>query len=158
MDNGSVQVTSIAQATVAYVTPKTSEKKVTIPDTVELGGKTYTVTSVAAGAFKNNKTLTQATIGKNIEVIESNAFSGCAKLTKITLKSARLKRICSNAFQNCKKLKSITIKSKVLEKVDKNAFKGIHKNAVIKVPASSYKKYKKLLAKKGQKSYVKIKK
>lgn len=158
VDNGSVQVTSIAQATVAYVTPKTSEKKVTIPDTVELGGKTYTVTSVAAGAFKNNKTLTQATIGKNIEVIESNAFSGCAKLTKITLKSARLKRICSNAFQNCKKLKSITIKSKVLEKVDKNAFKGIHKNAVIKVPASSYKKYKKLLAKKGQKSSVKIKK
>lgn len=64
--------------------------------------------------------------------------------------------IRAGAFKNCKKLKKITIKSKSLTKVGKNAFKGINKKCKIKVPKKSYKKYKKLLKKKGQSKKVKI--
>ena len=45
----------------------------------------------------------------------------------------------------------------MLKKVGAKAFKGIYKKAVIKVPKAQKKKYKKLLAKKGQAKTVKIK-
>lgn len=133
-------------------------KKITVYNTVTLGGKKYKVTSIAPSAFKNNKKITGVTIQKNVEVIGNSAFAGCTTLKKVTVKSTKLKNIGSRAFYNCKKLTNITIKSKVLKKAGKSAFKGISKKAVIKVPASKLKAYTKLLAKKGQSSSVKIKK
>ena len=82
--------------------------------------------------IKNNNNLKKITIGSNITKIGVGAFKGC------------------------KNLKTITIKSKNLKSVGKNAFKGINPKAKIKVPSSCLEKYKKLLAKKGQKSSVKI--
>ena len=134
-----------------------TEKTITIPDTVSFGGKTYQVTSIQDSVF-SKKTAASAVIGKNVEIIGKNAFAGCKKLKKVTIKSTRLKEIGSKAFSNCKALKNITIKSKVLKKAGKNCLKGIHKKAVIKVPSSKYKDYVKRLAKKGQSKTVKIKK
>lgn len=134
-----------------------TEKTITIPDAVSFGGKTYQVTSIQASVF-SKKTAASAVIGKNVEIIGKNAFAGCKKLKKVTIKSTRLKEIQSKAFSNCKALKNITIKSKVLKKAGKNCLKGIHKKAVIKVPSSKYKDYVKRLAKKGQSKTVKIKK
>lgn len=134
-----------------------TEKTITIPDTVSFGGKTYQVTSIQDSVF-SKKTAAGAVIGKNVEIIGKNAFAGCKKLKKVTIKSTRLKEIGSKAFSNCKALKNITIKSKVLKKAGKNCLKGIHKKAVIKVPSSKYKDYVKRLAKKGQSKTVKIKK
>ena len=153
------KVTSTSKMT-AQVTglKNTGLKKITIYNTVTLGGKKYTVTSIAPSAFKNNKKITSVTIQKNVQVIGGNAFAGCAKLKKVTAKSTKLKNVGTKAFYNCKKLTSITIKSKVLKKVGKNALKGISAKAVIKVPAAKLKAYTKLLAKKGQSSTVKIKK
>lgn len=133
-------------------------KKITIYNTVTLGGKKYKVTSIAPSAFKNNKKITGAVIQKNVEVIGNSAFAGCVKLKTVSAKSTKLKNIGSKVFYNCKKLTSITIKSKVLKKTGKNAFKGISKKAVIKVPASKLKAYTKILARKGQSGSVKIKK
>ena len=93
-----------------------------------------------------------------METVGNNAFAGCPKLKKVTVRGNKLKKIGSRVFYQCKALKSITIKSKVLKKAGKNTFKGIHKKAVIRVPKAKYKAYTKLLAKKGQSKTVKIRK
>ena len=92
---------------------------------------------------------------KPVIAIEKKAFANCKKLKKIVI-GKNIRSIGSKAFYKCKKLKKITIKSKKLVKIGKNAFKGISKKAVIKVPASKKKKYKKLLKKKGLPSKARI--
>ena len=150
------RITSDSTAEAAGLKADT-EKTINIPDVVSFGGKTYRVTSIQASVF-SKKQATSVIIGKNVEVIGKNAFAGCKKLKKVTIKSTALTEIGSKAFNGCKALKNITIKSKVLKKAGKNCFKGIHKKAVIKVPSSKYKDYAKRLAKKGQSGTVKIKK
>jgi hypothetical protein len=122
--------------TVEYA--KTTAKKTTsivVPATVKVNGIAYKVTSIAANAFKNQKTVKKITIGTNIKQIGKNAFSGCSKLKTLTIKST--------------KLTSKTLK--------KNAFKGISKKTVIKVPKKKLKAYKKLFKKKGLSSGVVVK-
>lgn len=130
------KVTGTAQGktTVAVQAPKSKKtKSLTVPASVKKNGNTYTVTSLAASAFKNCKKLKKITIGKNVATIGKNAFSGCKALKKLTVKTTKLKT------------------------VGKNALKGIHKKAVIKVPKKKQKKYQKLWKKKGQRKTVKIK-
>ena len=66
--------------------------------------------------------------------------------------------MCKNSFYNCTSLKKIVIKSKSIKSVGKNAFKNVNSNAVIKVPKSKYKAYKKLLKKSKLSSTVTVKK
>ena len=127
----------LSNGTVAYV--KTNVKNPTsasVPTTVKISGKSYKVTEISANAFKNKKKLKKVTIGKNVQKIGNNAFSGC------------------------KSLKNITIMGKRLKKVGTNAIKGINKKAVIKVPKTKVKAYKKLFTKKTgyKKNTMKIKK
>lgn len=124
----------IKSRTVSLISGRQNAKTASIPATVKIQGKTYKVTSVAAGAFQNNKKLKSVTIGSNVKSIEEEAFNGC------------------------KNLKKITVKSQKLTSVGKNALKGVHKKAVIKVPKSRYTKYKNLFKNKGQKKTVIIKK
>ena len=160
-DNGNYfyKVTDTEKLT-AEVTGIKNDKitKITVYNTVVLGGRSYRITAVAAGAFKGNMKAASAVIGKNVETIGDGAFEGCTKLKKVTMNGTKLTQIGEKAFAGCKKLKNITIKSKGLKKAGKNAFKGIYKKAVIKVPAAKHKTYRKLLAKKGQSTGVKIKK
>ncbi|MBR6403099.1 MAG: leucine-rich repeat protein [Eubacterium sp.] len=101
----------------------TKAKKVSIPKTVKYKGVTYSVTAIGSKAFYGNKKLTSVVILANVKTIGANAFSNCAKL------------------------KSISIKSKKISKIGTNAFKGINKNATITVPSAKLKSYKKLLKK-----------
>lgn len=121
--------------TVAYV--KSNNKKataVTIPSVITVDGVKYRVTT-----------------------IESYAFSGCTKLSSVTL-GKNVKTIKTKAFYNCKKLKNIQINSAKLtsKTVDKNALKGIPKNAVVKVPKNKVKAYKKFFYQKGLNKKTKI--
>lgn len=112
-------------------------KKLVIPAEVTAAstGEKFMVTSVGKGAFKGQKKLTTATLGKNIRTIQGSAFA------------------------DCKKLKTLTIKSKALTAVGSKAIWGIQKKAVIKVPSAKLKKYKQLFKKKtGFKKTMKIKK
>lgn len=113
--------------TVGFVNGKKNAKKITIPATVKIKGKTFKVKSIEAGAFKNNKKLTTVVIGANVKIIGKNAFKGCSKVKKITIKSKKL----------------------TAAKVAKNAFKGINKNATVKVPKNKVKAYTKIVKTKG---------
>ena len=103
----------------------------------DLKGKKVTLTGVS------KKTLSSVTIMKEI---------------KIGNTSYKVTTIGAKAFENCKKLKKIVISNTELKAIGKNAFKGISSKAVIKVPASKYKVYTKLLKNKGQSKTVLIKK
>ena len=127
------KVTSLSKQTVEVAgIANANLSKIDIKETVTLGGKSYTITSVGNGAFKNNQKVTSAVIGKNVIKVGNSAFEGCKKLKKVTIKSKKLTQIGKKAFAKCKNLKKITIKSKKVKKIPKNAFKGIHKKAVIK--------------------------
>ena len=70
--------------TVSYTgTTNKSAKKITVPDTVTLNGLVYRVDTIGVGALKGNKKITTVTIGKNVKVIEKNAFAGCTKLKTV---------------------------------------------------------------------------
>ena len=132
---GKVVKNKITGGEVQFVKPIKNKASISVPDTVKIGKFSYKVKSVAGNALKNKKTLKKVTIGKNVTTIGKNAFTGS------------------------KKLKNITVKSSVLKSVGKNVFKGIYKKAVIKVPKSKYKKYKKLFNKKtGFSRKMKLKK
>lgn len=153
-----------------------------IPDTVETeDGTVCRVTSIAPGAFRNNKNikkiyignyvetiganafykcknLTTITIGKNVTVIGSNAFSGCGKLTSLTLPS-KVKKIGSNAFYGCKSLKKMNIQTTRLTSkgLGKKAFKGVSEKTTVQVPANKLRAYKKLFYRKGLSGKVRMK-
>lgn len=65
----------------------------------------------------------------------------------------KVTEICTNAFGNGKKIRTLLIKTKDLKNVQKNALRGIGVDVRIKVPAKKYKSYKKLMRKKGQKTF-----
>lgn len=100
-------------------------KKVTIPATVKAGGYKFKVTAVATNAFKNSKKLKSVTVGKNVATIGKNAFKGCSKLTKLTVKSAKI------------------------TKLGKNVLKGTNKKLVVKVPKKCKTAYSDMLKKSG---------
>lgn len=107
---------------------------ITIPATIKRNGKTYKVTSVAAGMMKRNTKVKKVTIGKNVTKIGKEAFYGCKNLKTITIKSSRLKS------------------------VGKNAIKGIYKKGVIVCPKAKKSAYKKLFkSSTGYKKTMKIK-
>ncbi len=86
----------------------------------ELDG--YTVQSIAASAFKNNKTLTTVVFPETIETMGEGVFNGCIYLTDVRLNYG-LTNISANAFLGCTGLKEITIPSTVTA-IGDNAFQN----------------------------------
>ena len=72
---------------------------VEILSTVVINDKTYTVTSIADGAFQNNTNITSITIPETVTNIGANAFEGCNKLSSIIIGKA-VSSIGSKAFAN----------------------------------------------------------
>lgn len=101
-------------------------KKVTIPKTVKLGGKTFKVTSIAKKALFNRSKVTSVTIGENVKTIGASAFGKCKKLSTITIRTTKLKS------------------------VGKNALNGVRADAKIRVPSKKLKAYRKILKNRGQ--------
>ena len=86
---------------IAGTTYSRSDKKfasLTIADTVIIGDVRFKITSVSANAFSRYTALKNATIGNNVTSIGSNAFLSCKNLKKMTIKSAKLKRVGAKAF------------------------------------------------------------
>ncbi len=110
-----------------------SVKKVTVPSTVTLKGVKCKVTKIGLKAFKNYTRLQQITIGAYVTAIGQQAFYGDSKLTYIS------------------------VKTKVLKNAYSKSLKGISPKAVIDVPNSKVRAYKKVFKNRGQKSSVVIK-
>lgn len=160
-------------AAVLSLDEKHAKGKLVIPAACKVGEVTYTITSIAEEAFKDNGKITSVVLGAKIKTIGKEAFSGCKKLKKVTL-GKNVTSIDSRAFYNCGRLTAITVPSKVkkigkeafarcgklkkivlgttkltAKNVGKNAFKGISARASVKVPKSKRKAYRTLLRKKG---------
>ena len=120
---------------VSYVGAQTDKKNETIKSTVKLNGITYKVTGIADSQYENNEKLKKVTIGKNVESIGANAFAGCKNLKTIVINSTKL----------------------TAATVDATAFEGISSNAVVKVPAGTVSKYRKMFKKLGINVKVKSK-
>lgn len=135
----------------------------TIPSSVKANGRTYKVTAIASGAFKNCRNLKQVTITKNISSIGTSAFQGCSTLRTVKI-GTKVSSIGAKAFYDCKALTSVTIQSKKLTSgtIGKSAFtkagRNNYKNLKVKVPASKLSTYKKLLKSKGLSAKAKVSK
>lgn len=113
--------------------------------------KTYKITSVKAGAFKNSAKLKKFSFKKatNVKTLPSKVFMNCKKLKTVEL-NKKMKKIPAKAFMGCKKLTTIKCNAK-LKSVSKSAFKKCKKK--IKVTGKS----KKANKKKIKKVYKKVK-
>lgn len=150
------KVTSAGKKTVSVVgLAKTTATSVNIKASVKYKGKSYKITTVAKGAFKDNKKLTKVVIGSNVVSIGDNAFYRNTNLKSVVI-GKKVNKIGKNAFYKNSKLRKVTVKSGVLKSVGKNAYKGIHKKAVIDVPNKKTKVYQKLFVKAGQAKSVVI--
>lgn len=84
IDNGSYLLDEEKGAEIGGIEDKTVAQLV-IPATVENGGKTYEVTSIADNAFKDNEALAEVSIPKSVKRIGANAFANCKNLTKVMM-------------------------------------------------------------------------
>lgn len=139
--------------TVTLIGVANKTASVSIPGTAEIKGNVYIVNRIGPKAFYKNTVIKTLTIGANVKIIDSYAFYGCKKMTKV-YGGARLETIGSYAFAYCSKLKSFTITSSVLKKISSYTFKKDKKLKTIKI------KYTTKLTKSGvkkslKKSYVK---
>lgn len=136
---------------------KTEKKKIVIPATATIHGNVYKVTSIAANACANNRTVQEITIGKNVKKTGNNAFAGCRSLKKITI-GKNTEKIGKNVFKGCKKIKTVIVRSNRLTKksLKKNSLQGIPAKAVIRVPKKKVKTYRKLFFNAGINRKVKI--
>lgn len=94
----------------------------TIPSTIELEGKNYSVTGIKNGAFRGCSGLTSVTIPNSVTFIGNEAFSNCGGLTEITIPNS-VTSIGQSVFSGCNNLKKITIGSSVTT-IGKNIFEG----------------------------------
>ena len=134
--------------------------KASIPATVKINGYTFKVTAIADSAFSGCSKLTKVTVGSNVKAIGNKSFYKCTKLTTFTASSTGLNKIGKEAFSGDKKLANITLKTTKLKKsgVGKDAFKNIKKNATFKVPAKKVSDYKAIFKSKGAGKNIKVKK
>lgn len=146
---GAVTVTSLVNKNIT---------KLKIPTTVTIGGRKFAVTAVGRYAFFYCTKLKTVTIGNNVSVIGECSFDNCRSLTKVTLGTG-VTKISERAFGSCYQLKTLKISSKKLKTVGRSAIFLIHKKAVIRVPASKVKAYRRLFkSKTGFRKTMKVKK
>ncbi len=135
-------------------------------DTFELGGIKYKVTAndkVEVTGLASKKTVgveipaTIKYLGTKLKVVKiaDSTFSGCTKLTTVIIGS-NVKAIGKKAFYGCSKLETIKFAGSAVTKIGSKAFSKVYGKAVVEIPKSSEKAYKKLLKSAGLPSKVKI--
>lgn len=119
---------------VAYQKTAATKGTVVVPDTIEVSGTTYKVTSVEKKAFRTGKKIKMIILGKNVKNVKKDAFAGCKTLQKIVVKTKKLTK----------------------KTVAKKAFRGVRKNVRIIVPKKKKTAYRKLFYQRGLNKKVKI--
>ena len=94
--------------------------EVVIPESVELEGIVYSVTSIGESAFSSCDGLTSVAIPNSVTSIGKGAFMGCFRLTSVTIGNS-VTSIGRSAFAACSGLTSVTIPNSV-ESIGERAF------------------------------------
>ena len=105
----------------------------TIPDTVTYGGKTYTVNSIGANAFKDCTNLALTSLPAGVTSIGPSAFQGCTNLA-LTELPAGLTSIKTNTFNGCTNL-ALTSLPNGLTAIYDSAFKDCTNLALTSLPS-----------------------
>ncbi|MCD8290430.1 MAG: leucine-rich repeat domain-containing protein [Prevotella sp.] len=106
-------ITSETDLTVEVIAPTTGNYtyysgSVTIPESVEYGSATYTVTSIADNAFYWSNSLEEVTIPNTVTNIGGYAFYDCYSLATVNMGNS-VETIGDEAFAYCFALKTITL-------------------------------------------------
>lgn len=83
-----------------------------IPETVDYNGKTYTVASAAAKAFKENAAITSVQLPNSITKFIKGQFSKCTGLKKVNIPTG-VTTFPGNVFEYCSALDSIVIPANI---------------------------------------------
>ena len=97
--------------------------KASIPATVKINGYTFKVTAIADSAFSGCSKLTKVTVGSNVKTIGNKAFYKCTELKTVS-GASNITKIENNAFNGCKALKKLVLDSKSLQSIGNAAFKN----------------------------------
>lgn len=108
--------------------------ELTIPDTIDLDGNTYTVTSIGEFAFRGCTGLTSVRIPDSATIIGASAFSECTGMTSINIPKG-ITSIGNTAFYHCIGLTSIDFPS-TLTSIGIYAFDGCTGLSRIVIPNS----------------------
>jgi hypothetical protein len=130
-----VRVISAESMTVSFVKANAAGSSIKVPNSVQIGNRTYTVTEIASGAFRGSKAKT-VTVGANVKVIRSGAFRS-SKATTLIVKTKKLTKARVKASLKGSKIKTVKVKvgSKKVNKKYVSKYKKIFtkKNAGRKV-------------------------
>ena len=108
---GNAVYKSNGSGSVSYDGVKTDKKTVSVPDKVTVGGKSYPVTKISAGAFSGSK-VQNVKLGSNVKTIGKKAFKNCKSLKKIAF-SNKTTKVDSESFSGCAKLASVSLPASV---------------------------------------------
>lgn len=97
------------------------EGEVLIPESVELDGEVYPITSIETNAFANTK-ITSVKIPESVKHIGSSAFVNCRELSEVSLGEG-VESIGSSAFRDCSKLEKLTV-PKTTKEIGINPMEG----------------------------------
>lgn len=118
--------------------------KTSIPATVKINGYTFKVTAIADSAFSGCSKLTKVTVGSNVKAIGNKSFYKCTKLTTFTASSTGLNKIGKEAFSGDKKLANITLKT---TKLKNQVLERMHSRTLRKMQPLKYRQKKFLIIK-----------
>ena len=122
---------------VATVTGYDSSNKptdVVIPNTIEYGGKNYSVTTIGQWAFSSCISLASIDIPNSVTTIGESAFASCESLASIDIPNS-VKTIGERAFSHCTSLASVNIPNSVTT-IGEGAFSSCESLASIDIPNS----------------------
>lgn len=106
----------------AEVTANLYRGDITIPESIEYEGITYSVTAIGEYAFYYCTGLKSVTIPNSVATIGESAFDGCKNLSSVTIANG-VTSIGVAAFQMCSSLTSLTIPNSVTA-IAEGAFQG----------------------------------
>ncbi len=113
---------------------------ITIPETVNYNGKTYSVTAIGNMAFNYCTGLTDIIIPEGVTTIGYYAFYNCTKLRTVDIPKS-VTTIGASAFGSCTAIILIYSANPIPIDIPYNTFRGVDEMCILNVPAGSKQSY-----------------